>query len=44
MRSQKQKISRALRDKEEEMEEQRQKMETLRQELRKADKTKREVI
>lgn len=43
LRSQKQKLSRQLRDKEEEIEEQRQKADNLRQELRKAEKSKREV-
>ena len=43
LRSQKQKLSRQLRDKDEELEEQRQKMEGSRQDLRKVEKGKREV-
>ena len=43
MRQQKTKLSRQVREKEEELDEQRVKSENLRQELRKADKAKREV-
>ena len=43
LRTQKQKMSRQVRDRDEELDEQRPKMESLRQELRKADKAKREV-
>ena len=43
IRSQKTKVSRQLRDLEEEMEDQRQKMESLRGDLRKSEKSKREV-
>ena len=43
MRSQRQKLSRQVRDREEELDDVRHKMENIRQELRKADKSKREV-
>ncbi len=43
IRSQKQKLSRQLRDREEEIEEQRQKLESQRQDIRKSEKSKREL-
>jgi len=43
IRSAKQKLSRQVRDKEEELEEQRQRIEGFRQEIRKSDKGKREI-
>ena len=44
MRSNKQRLARQLRDKEEEIEDCRHKIENFRQEVRKAEKAKREVI